>query len=62
MTTLDDLLEAIRSGTVQNVTAWLDNDNVSFTSDDSDEEVLTMHPYEVLKQSLTALGITPEAV
>lgn len=60
--TLNDLLEAIKSGTVRNVTAFLDNDNVSFYSEGSDEPLLSLHPFEVQEQALAALGITTQEV
>lgn len=59
---LSDLLDAIKSGAVGEVTAFLDNDNVSFYSEGSDEELLSLHPYEVQEQALAALGIKTQEV
>lgn len=50
-------------GSHQAVTAWLDNDNVSFTEGtDGDEDLLNLHPSELQEQALGLLGFQVEWV
>lgn len=55
------LSDAITVAGTNNVTAWLDNDNVSFV-DAEGEPLLEMHPADLLHQVLTYLGFTVEQV
>lgn len=57
---LSELVDAVKGGTHREVTAWLDNDNVSFT--DGDRDLLSLHPDELQVQALAMLGIRVERV
>lgn len=53
-------MEALKQGDHHEITAWLDNDNVSFMEDDRD--LLALDPHEVQEQALALLGIRVERV
>lgn len=60
MKTLQDLLDAMKADATVDVTAFVDNDDVSFYA--GNEHVLSLHPHDVQVQALAALGITAESV
>lgn len=57
---LSELVNAVKGGAHREVTAWLDNDNVSFM--DGDHELLALHPDELQEQALGLLAIHVERV
>lgn len=57
---MSELVEALKQGDHHEITAWLDNDNVSFMEDDRD--LLALDPHEVQEQALALLGIRVERV
>lgn len=53
----------LAAGSHQEVTAWLDNDNVSFMEGaGGDVDLLNLHPSELQEQALTLLGFQVERV
>jgi hypothetical protein len=63
---LDDLLAAVKSGEVTNVTMTLDNDSVSASArprgGNEAHIVFEEHPATLIREALTALGFETEEV
>lgn len=62
MNTLTALLAAMNRGEIKDVTAYVDNDQVLFYESGGDDDVLDLHPSEVIEQALLALNIKVEQV